>query len=119
MTEDEAKTKWCPKFQVATSGGDVSSTFETDNRPREWIRDSGQEGPAAYVPTNKFNASCCCIGSACMAWRWSISPEESAAPDEYRHVSATINWGDGRSDEIKRGRREASGFCGLAGSARP
>jgi len=32
MREDIAKTKWCPFYQVATSGGD-SSTYEMDNRP--------------------------------------------------------------------------------------
>jgi hypothetical protein len=41
MTEDEAKTKWCPFSDVA------------DATPAQ-----------AIVPATR------CIGSACMAWRW-------------------------------------------------
>lgn len=46
MTEDEAKTKWCPfvRNDYALTGG---------NRYKE--------APHKVAP---------CIGSACMAWRW-------------------------------------------------
>jgi hypothetical protein len=42
LTEQEAKTRWCPMARVALAGGDR---------------------------TNR-NGTRCCIGSACMAWRW-------------------------------------------------
>lgn len=57
MTEEEAKTKWCPHARVgsAISGlGAMNSDF--------------REGPVpeAY-----------CRGSECMAWRWEFGPKES------------------------------------------
>ena len=61
MTEEEAKTKWCP-HAVAS---------HTD--PRAGFRDDGR--PMVHP----------CIGSACMAWRWdnewTSATEESMGRD--------------------------------------
>jgi len=46
MTEDEAKTKWCPNARSARPGG--------NNRHSDG--------------NGRFD--CLCIGSGCMAWRW-------------------------------------------------
>ena len=51
MTEDEAKTKWCPF------------------RPVERIADQCAPWESPY-PSAKYNESERCIGSGCMAWRW-------------------------------------------------
>lgn len=56
MTEDEAKTKWCPQYQV--NGG----TDADDNRSTRFLPETKAYGPSL------LNAKC--IGSACMAWRW-------------------------------------------------
>lgn len=45
MTEDEAKTKWCPAFRGNDHG--INRPFEIDAAPPGF-----------------------CLGSACMAWRW-------------------------------------------------
>lgn len=50
MTEDEAKTKWCPMGQYGIAVGPDGDVAEINNRPFS----SGK-------PT--------CIGSACMMWR--------------------------------------------------
>jgi hypothetical protein len=47
MTEDEAKTKWCP-FAMAPGAS--------------FALNRGPEGVA--------NGRCMCLASACMAWRW-------------------------------------------------
>lgn len=47
MTEDEAKTKWCP-FAIA----------------------SGKRFAINRAPEGEINNSCKCLGTACMAWRW-------------------------------------------------
>lgn len=59
MTEDEAKTKWCPFVQIALD--DAASRYATNRG--EIITEGG--------PVNLK-----CIGSHCMAWRWD-RPEES------------------------------------------
>lgn len=75
MTEKEAKRKWCPFVRVfETKDGDQWS-----NRP-----DAG------------FASDAYCMGSGCMAWRWSV---------------VTNKHGDRvRSDETDT----PVGYCGLA-----
>lgn len=53
MTEDEAKTKWCPAVRIAPSSDSHHAVTNREDRALE------TPGP---VSTN-------CIGSACMAWR--------------------------------------------------
>jgi hypothetical protein len=73
MTEEEAKTKWCPHVRYKSSRG------EGINR---W-----QEGmDAQYNPDHSR-----CIGSACMAWRWRVMP----GPLEVGVHATTNNPGDG------------------------
>ena len=70
MTEDEAKTKWCPHV--------IASHTNPRQKPGEddWLH--------------------ACIGSACMAWRWSRVTSADPVSNAYA----------GAIDD---------GFCGLAG----
>lgn len=52
MTEEEAKTKWCPFSRDVTGAAMAMASF---NRP--------------FGPDYAASATCHCIGSACMAWR--------------------------------------------------
>lgn len=55
MTEDEAKTKWCPFVRVVHVG---ELKINSGNRIYNAVSDQTiTDGPA------------CCIGSECMAWR--------------------------------------------------
>lgn len=65
MTEDEAKTKWCPFARVLSS-----LQHGIGNRD---VR-GGSYSPGAL-----------CIASACMAWRWDV---EGATANE-THYSST------------------------------
>ena len=59
MTEEEAKTKWCPHVRaMATFGDQFAGTY---NRS---IHDD-LPNPA-------------CIASDCMMWRWIMSPRDAA-----------------------------------------
>ena len=82
MTEDEAKTKWCPFVR------------ETELRTGTWNR----PGDRSRSDAERYN----CCGSACMAWRWALSPDKAA------HFNKTWK---------TKGEPEAYpvGYCGLAG----
>jgi hypothetical protein len=52
MTEDEAKTKWCPKVQLMATGDPVNGGDILTNR-------GDRPAPGMFS----------CIGSECMVWR--------------------------------------------------
>lgn len=121
MLEEEAKTKWCPAYRVATSGGDPSSTYEMDNRPRDGIPPADpSDKDAPWAPGPNFNPYACCIGSACMAWRWarpSGIPDKIAAIKEHRRVNPSASLLDAKNAvEASWGPKGDGGRCGLAGS---
>ncbi len=87
MTEDKAKTKWCPFVRyTADSEGDVAS-----NRCSNFI-----------VELDIATDASSCIGSQCMAWRWNQSPTDNAQ----RQQQASDPLGQLRGPH---------GYCGLAG----
>ncbi|HEY1858697.1 hypothetical protein [Acidocella sp.] len=67
MTEEEAKTKWCPDVRLRSAG-----EFPAYNR----VQDLGAPFPHALFP----NAASC-IGSACMAWRATDNAKQKSLPD--------------------------------------
>ena len=89
MTEDEAKTKWCPHVRMR----------HPQDEGHAFNRDYGD----SYAIGN-------CIGSACMAWRWSMEPNPA-------YVEQGDVWPDTRQPQQRQpmlpGRER--GFCGLAG----
>ena len=64
LTEDEAKTKWCP-HAVAS---------HTDPRGH-----SKYKNERLGLPEDTFVHAC--IGSACMAWRWADGPHDDVDGD--------------------------------------
>ena len=63
MTEDEAKTKWCPFVRYRLTGTDVAVNCDDPERPHAFDEE---------IPFN-------CIASACMAWRWKAFPGAAAS----------------------------------------
>lgn len=51
VTEEEAKTKWCPEARASNNGEQPVTINRSYNAP---------------------DPDCLCIGSACMAWRWKL-----------------------------------------------
>lgn len=102
MTEEEAKTKWCPFARVA------SPLSVRDAVGKEtWVGVTGANRAAHHPrvdvqgiddPGNPPSARC--IGSACMAWRWKDAPV----------VGRRLN-----PDKPAPFDRAGDGFCGLAG----
>ena len=75
MTEDEAKTKWCPFVRVMALD------------PR-----NGGNPAINRQDYDNFN----CIGPACMAWRWNDTSEWIArAEAEFRRTGRRIPKTDG------------------------
>lgn len=56
MTEDEAKTKWCPFARVVQPAGD-------------WAPLPAGNREVVAPATEALNKAALCIGAACMAWR--------------------------------------------------
>ena len=96
MTEDEAKTKWCPFSDVA------------DATPAQ-----------AIVPATR------CIGSACMAWRWQPLLADDAFVAAVAKAANTLgDKSPSHTKAVKHVRENRAeyglptkpflGFCGLA-----
>jgi hypothetical protein len=96
LTEDEAKTKWCPMVRLVVAERDGSDGAGV-NFNRTAIRNTSEYGtPHAAM----------CIGAGCMMWRWhepwTSATEEGVGGDLVLRLSR-------KPGEPKRG------FCGLAG----
>jgi hypothetical protein len=98
LTEDEAKTKWCPMQRHSEQG--VGGAY---NRPT-----SGGFG---------------CIASDCMTWRWGPPPHDLRRRTLYSKktgekvntaIGADADW---RLDDPTEPMTARKGFCGLAGDS--
>lgn len=86
MTEDDAKTKWCPFVRVLVSDPGAGLA------PAAYNRVCTSEGNSGVDESNN------CIGSACMAWR---------------NITEKSSSGTARNLFIKY--EVVGGYCGLAG----
>ena len=92
MTEEEAKTKWCPFARCLGYADDAEGDESACSFNREY---EGKGAPGAF-----------CIASQCMAWRW----------QDGSHFDPTRNaW---VVDYGQHGKGLARGYCGLAGVPR-
>lgn len=96
LTEEEAKTKWCPETRIH----EVRGAGVYVNKP---ITDENPHGHAKA-------ASVLCIGSACMAWRWATNGGhyEAVAPNHHGPSFARLIPGTGTLSTTH-------GYCGKAG----
>lgn len=120
MTEDEARTKWCPLYR--TSGDEAA-----DNRP--WKSGTGVPPSTGEIDMRVAG----CIGSACMSWRempdaWVYRFREWMEAEQWIEAIKTYRNGTGSTlkdakelvDAIRAGAKPmplpaSNGFCGLAG----
>lgn len=87
MTEEEAKTKWCPFARVAYL------PISTAQFPPSFNRTLSLDGGVDLGSGTK------CIGSQCMAWRWILVSTESSLT----HQLPLLKHSD------------TQGYCGLVG----
>jgi hypothetical protein len=111
MTEEEAKTKWCP----------FARTTQTDG-----INTSGARNRVGNSDTMTTDADRLlgmqCIGSACMAWRAVVTRERPRLVQE-NEVDAwkRVGWTESGEPDgfglvaIIPPPPQSEGFCGLAG----
>lgn len=93
MTEDEAKTRWCPFVRMTASQG-------------EWHVNRDPSLPSSPQDTQAYH----CIGSACMAWRTRHQWFDNAQQDPSWVSYAPYAFEPGPDQE------RDDGFCGLAGA---
>ncbi len=91
MTEDEAKTKWCPFVRAI---GAVSD----DAAANRWPADPDGESDDSFGLDSSGQPHALCIASQCMAWRWDRVIESQ-----------------GQLVPMPQG--APSGHCGLAGAS--
>lgn len=121
MTEDEARTKWCPFARVA---------MDYHEGPNRFIVGFNRDmlGPESYDPDdqNFSYEPTRCIGSACMAWRWLPLMADEAFKNAI--IKAVVDIDD-KSENKTRATRHVmthraeyglpekpfAGYCGLAG----
>ena len=99
MTEDEAKTKWCPESIFAVD----SPTGQSGNR---WDNGDGSS-TGSYA-----NNACNCLGSACMAWRRIKDISNLAEIEKARQLMAV---GSGYYKIEPEFKNTEHGYCGKAG----
>jgi hypothetical protein len=104
VTEDEAKTKWCP----------FARTVETDGRGST----NGRNRVASTGVAEKVLAAellgAQCIASACMAWRWSLDSDFNGPPNLHKDEAEVDRRFAAITDPNKSSFRKG-GYCGLAG----
>jgi len=99
LTEEGARTKWCPQARVFDVSGTNSAA--AINRYDEDVPSKNNGADEDSLPP-----SARCVGSNCMAWRWgdchpteTVDVIETPTPGLHRRVSRPIQ----------------RGYCGLAG----
>jgi hypothetical protein len=116
MTEEEAKTRWCPFARcIPATTTETSATFNTGLPSFNRYQSEGVQ---------RLPGGAGCIGSACMAWRWHGEPTEKR---EFHTVGkrpdgegwrCTLSDADREGFSLKsRWERDVprQGHCGLAG----
>jgi hypothetical protein len=93
LTEEEAKKRWCPFSRVATTNANSPSWNRLSGRQKE-------NGPL----TMQTPEATLCIGSQCMAWRWSVTP-----------TGWSYRTGGGRARVTDFVKSDSHGCCGAFG----
>ena len=127
VTEEEAKTKWCPFARVLP----CDQVQEAEKRPTLVARLQTYYNRIARTSGDNTtldppNESTSCIASACMAWRQAQSRcvAEQTLPEDQQLVGAShdearaAGWVDSYSVGYPRhwSKFEPQGYCGLAGT---
>jgi hypothetical protein len=106
VTEDEAKTKWCPfaRQMVSLEKGGI---------------------PMSGFSANRFNEDrvATCLGSACMAWRWhgyeaTVFRLNARGEDAYHFPVIDPAPFLAKPAEFRVEPAHQGGYCGLSGALR-
>lgn len=102
MTEDEAKTKWCPFVRTKTMA------FSQGELPGV----AGVNRDFDGVPVDRLHT---CLGSACMAWREIHDVATETTRSAQRPEGDGWLPGPGYDDWTRQRADFVGGYCGLAG----
>lgn len=114
LTEEEAKTKWCPHVRNVLPLDEGNGSFNRGN----------PEDPAGLSHSDGYQ--CNCIASACMAWRWhdQVHHRDVELWSKSRNTRVHSAYSDDSDWRPVSGNKDdeppsAVGYCGLAGSPTP
>jgi hypothetical protein len=98
MTEDEARTKWCPMFRASISVGPTDASEIVTNQDHNADHRLGR-----------------CLASGCMAWRHEF-PSGETITLQSDSIPPGPGWGVAASGpDGTTVWQQLSGYCGLAG----
>lgn len=107
MTEQEAKTKWCPFARAAGAKKEGTEIKMADAPAFNRLAMYGDSERPSLHPT------VLCIGSHCMAWRWAafteFSVREAASKAIAESMVADLATFENSAPMV------VGGYCGLAG----
>lgn len=120
MTEDEAKTKWCPMSRVLSHTSAQDGNGRSYEGGYSWNRAPNTFDPYRIDDPPYTPGAANCVGSACMMWRGEgpmeelytlegdFSPADAGFQNTGRYTANhRLIW--------ERSRKERKGYCGLAG----
>jgi len=83
VTEDQAKTKWCPKSMMVLVTNDENRHVISATSFNRMAKEGGIE---SYYPKGTN-----CITSDCMWWLWDTAPSNAATENAYADVGAVAS----------------------------
>ena len=107
MTEEEAKTKWCPMARVDLSDGQESK--------------DGYPVTFAMAGVNRLDGNLpikgsLCLASGCMMWRWNEQVAKLKYPQDAKDTAGRWDQSIIKTYPNEYELAERTGYCGLAGN---
>ncbi len=110
MTEDEAKTKWCPFARTLRQDLEEAPTERWFGPFNRYMCEGDEDDTVSAL-----SQGCLCIASACMAWRWKTVANPDWKPDQHQQLGMYPQRNPYAAANQAGIPSTTEGRCGLAG----